>query len=73
MMLNADAHGGMVVHILQEGFHRPFVNGLSNREKIEDAIVMGIYTKELPAMDQEDVDWVCDLVDNMIIEYGAKK
>lgn len=72
MLLNAETHGAIVFHILQQGYHQPFIEGLSNREKIEDEIVKGIYSKELPPMSQQDVDWICDLVDTMIKEYGGK-
>lgn len=73
MMLSADIQGQMVFHILEQGYHQPFVDGKANREKIEDEIVIGMYKGEIPACTQEDVDWICDLVDSMIIEFGEKK
>lgn len=73
MMLSADLQGQMVFHIIEQGYHQPFVDGKANREKIEDEIVIGMYKGEIPACTQEDVDWICDLVDSMIIEFGDKK
>lgn len=73
MMLSADLQGQMVFHILEQGYHQPFVDGKANREKIEDEIVIGMYKGEIPACTQEDVDWICDLVDSMITEFGEKK
>lgn len=72
MLLNAESHGAIVFHILEQGYHQPFVQGLSNRDQIQNEIVKGIYSKELPPMAQEDVDCICDLVDTMIKEYGGK-
>jgi len=73
MMLSAELQGQMVFHILEQGYHQPFVDGKANREKIEDEIVIGMYKGEIPACTQEDVDWICDLGDTMISEYGEKK
>ena len=70
MLLQAEHHGAMVIDILQNDYHRPFVKGKANRDSIEEAIVQGIYAKKIPALDQEDVDWICDLVDSMIEQYG---
>ena len=73
MLLNADTQGQMVFHILEQGYHQPFVNGKANREKIEDEIVIGVYKKDIPAIDQEDVDMICDMVDCLIVDYGESK
>ena len=73
MLLNADTQGQMVFHILEQGYHQPFVDGKANREKIEDEIVIGVYKKDIPAIDQEDVDMICDMVDCLIVDYGESK
>ena len=73
MLLSADLQGQMVFHILEQGYHQPFVDGKANREKIEDEIVIGMYKGEIPPCNQEDVDWICDLVDSMITEFGDKQ
>lgn len=70
MLLRAEQHGAMVIDVLQNDWHRPFVDGKANRDNIEEAIVQGIYAKKLPPIDQTDVDWICDLVDSMIEQYG---
>lgn len=69
MLLNAETQGQMVFHILEQGYHQPFVEGKANREKIEDEIVIGVYKKEIPPIDQEDVDMICDMVDCLIVDY----
>ena len=73
MMLSAEVQGQMVFHILEQGYHQPFVDGKANRDKIEEEITIGMYKGEIPACTQEDVDWICDLVDNMITEFGGKQ
>jgi len=70
MLLSTEVQGQMVLHILQEDLHRPFQDGKANRERIEDAIVVGMYKKELPVMDQSDVDNIISCVDDLIKEFA---
>jgi hypothetical protein len=67
MKLSAEQHGEMVFTILFNDYHRPFVKGKANRDKIEEEIVMGIYRGEIPACSQEDVDMVINLVDDLLL------
>ena len=55
--------------ILENDFHRPFVNGKANRDNIEDAITVGMLCKELGYVDKETVDLAIELVDDMIALY----
>lgn len=66
MLLTAEQHGEMVFTILYNDFHRPFVKGKSNRDKIEENITIGIYSGEIPPCSQEDVDMVIALVDDLV-------
>ena len=70
MLLTAEQQGQMVFHILQQGYHRPLVEGKANRDKIEDEIVKGLYNKEIPPLNEEDVDVICFLVDELIDEHS---
>ena len=70
MLLTAEQQGQMVFHILQQGYHRPLVDGKANRDKIEDEIVIGLYNKEIPPLNNEDVDLVYVLVNELVEEYG---
>jgi hypothetical protein len=70
MLLTAEQQGQMVFHILQQGYHRPLVEGKANRDKIEDEIVIGLYNKEIPPLNDEDVDLVCLLVNELIDEHS---
>jgi hypothetical protein len=70
MLLTAEQQGQMVFHILQQGYHRPLVEGKANRDKIEDEIVKGLYNKEIPPLNDEDVDVVCFLVNELIDEHS---
>jgi hypothetical protein len=66
MLLTAEQHGEMVFTILYNDFHRPFVKGKSNRDKIEENITIGIYSGEIPPCTQQDVDMVIALVDDLV-------
>lgn len=68
------AESGVVVFdVLRNDFHQPIVNGKCNRENIEEQITVGILSGQLSPMTQEDVNFVCDLVDDLIAQYGKDK
>lgn len=67
MLLTAEQHGEMVFHILYNDFHRPFVKGKANRDKIEEEITMGLYRGDIPPCSQADVDMVITLVDDLLL------
>lgn len=69
-MLTAAETGVVVFDVLRNDFHRPLVNGKCNRENIEDRITIGILSGQLSPMTQTDVDYVCDMIDDLIAEYG---
>lgn len=70
MLLSTATQGQMVLNILQEDWHKPFQDGKANRDRIEDAIVVGMYKNELPPMDQSDVDNIISCVNDLIEEFG---
>ena len=70
-MLTAEQHGQMTLHILSNNYHRPFIEGKCNRFKIEDEIVKALYAKAIPPISQKDVDIVCELIDDLIKNYGV--
>lgn len=63
--------GSIAFSVLYNNMHQPIVNGKCNREKIEDEITIGILSGDLRPMVQRDVNFVCDLIDDMIKEYGS--
>ena len=67
MLMTAEQHGEMVFTILFNDYHRPFVRGKANRDKIEEEITMGMYRGEIPPCSQEDVDMVITLVDDLLL------
>ena len=69
-MQTAQVLGIVAFDVLRNDFHRPFVEGKCNRHKIEDEITVGILSGKLGPMNQKDVDFVCDLVDDLIGGYG---
>lgn len=73
MLLTTEQQGEMVFHILEHNYHRPFTDGKCNRENIEDQIVIGLYSNEIPPCDEEDVDMICDMVDDLIQMYGTTR
>ena len=70
MLLTAEQQGQMAIHILQQGYHKPLVEGKANRDKIEDEIVIGLYNKEIPPLNDEDVDFVYMLVNELVEKYS---
>lgn len=69
MQLQTVTAGQLCFGILQNDFHRPFVNGKANRENIEEAITVGMLKKELGYVDEETVDLAIELVDDLIALY----
>ena len=59
--------------ILENDFHRPFVDGKANRDNIEDAITVGMLNKELGYVNKADVDIAIALVDDMLALYKVKE
>lgn len=68
-----DTRTNMVFHILENGYHQPVVQGKCDRDHIEEQITIGILAQHLPPMSQDDVDWVCDLVDIFIEDINNCK
>lgn len=62
--------GVIAFDVLRNGFHQPIVDGKCNREEIEDQITIGILSKDLGPLTQEDVTFVCDIVDDLIAVHG---
>jgi hypothetical protein len=58
--------------ILLNDFHRPFVNGKANRDKIEDMITIGMLSGELGYLDQATVDLAIEMIDDIIVEHGVQ-
>lgn len=65
--------GQLCFGILQNDFHRPFVNGKANREMIEDMITIGMLSGQLGYVNKETVDLAIELVDDLIVQYGVKQ
>ena len=63
--------GVIAFDVLRNGFHQPIVDGKCNRDEIEERITIGILSKDLDPLTQEDVNFVCDLVDDLIAEHQA--
>jgi len=72
MLLTAEQQGQMVFHILQQGYHKPLVEGKANRERIEDKIIIGSYNNEIPPITDEDVDLIYTLVNELVEEHTGK-
>lgn len=69
MQLQTVTAGQLCFGILENDFHRPFVNGKANRDKIEDMVTVGMLSKELGYVDKETVDLAIELVDDLIALY----
>jgi len=64
--------GQIAFDVLRNEFHRPIVEGKCNRENVEDNILEGVYQGKLEAMNQADVAFVCDLIDDLITMSKGK-
>lgn len=64
--------GQIAFDVIRNNFHRPLVAGKCNRLSVEDNIIEGIYCELLPPMSKKEVDFICDLVDDLIEMYGKK-
>jgi hypothetical protein len=69
-MLTTQELGTVVFDVLRNDFHRPFINGKCNRANIEDEITAGILSGQLGPMNETDVKFICDLVDDLIIAHS---
>ena len=71
-LLTVEQQGMMVFDILEHNIHQPVIEGMCNRDKIEEHVTVGILSKNLPPMTQEDVDWVVMMI-NQLIQDGKYK
>lgn len=61
--------GELCFGILQNDFHRPLIDGKANRDRIEDAITIGMMNKQLGYVDADTVRIAINLVDDLLIQY----
>lgn len=47
------------------------VNGRCDRLRIGDAIMLGIYARQLKPMNEMDVAYICDLLDALLDSFGT--
>lgn len=65
--------GLLVFDILRNDFHRPFVDGKANRDKIENAVTIGILSGEIQDfVTQKIVDLAIEMINDLIEENRAK-
>ena len=60
----------LALDMLQHNSHRPIKNGKCNRDKIHEAITIGIYNKNIKPISERDVELVCLLIDDLIATKG---
>jgi hypothetical protein len=72
-MLETISAGELCMGILESEFHRPLINGKANREKIEDAITIGMMEKKLGYVSQETVDIAIALVNDLLALHNVKE
>lgn len=71
MSIQTVSAADLCLSILWNDFHRPFVDGKANRHSIEEAITVGMLSKQLGYVDQETVDIAISLVDDLILQYNT--
>lgn len=62
--------GIVAFDVLRNDFHRPIVNGKINVDNIQEQIFEGIYNGNLEPMTQADVDFVCNIVQDLVDQYA---
>lgn len=62
--------GRIAVDVMRNDMHRPITSGKCHRNNVEDGIVGGIVGGFLPAMNKEDVEFICDMIDDLIEKYN---
>ena len=63
--------GILAVDIMRNDFHRPFVDGKSNRDNIEENVTIGILSGNLGYyVDQEIIDLAISVIDDLIEQFG---
>jgi hypothetical protein len=63
--LEIEQAGALALDILEQRLHLPMVDGMVNRERIEDKIVIGLYAGHLQPVSQAVVDLAVDAVQDM--------
>lgn len=69
--LSTDQVGNFAFHLVKNDVYLPLKDGNINAQKIEDALFMGIYRNQLPAMTQDDVNFIIQIVEE-ILEENAR-
>jgi len=64
---SAERLGHIAFDVIRNDFHRPITSGKCDRENIENHVLDGVYQAELPPMNEADVAFICDIVDDLII------
>ena len=63
---DANYLGEVAFNVLFDDAHRPIVNGKCNKVGIEDYIVEKVYTQNFSPMCQDDVNFVENLINDLI-------
>lgn len=64
--------GELCFGILYNDFHRPLVDGKANRDRIEDAVTIGMMKGELGYVDADTVRIAISLIDDLLEQQRSK-
>lgn len=73
MSIQTVSAADLCLSILWNDFHRPFIDGKANRPSIEEAITVGMLSKQLGYVDQQTVDMAIEMVDDLIFMHKTEK
>lgn len=66
-------HELLALDVLEQDLHKPIVDGKCNHERISDALFFAIYCGEIGPMTQKDVDFVCQILDDLVYDFRKGK
>ena len=63
--------GEIAFKLIQHDMHQPIVNGKCDRDSIDDALTVGILSGKVAPMNQDDVDFLGNFIDDLIEQFAA--
>lgn len=63
--------GEVAFKLIQHDMHQPIVNGKCDRDSIDEALTVGILSGQVAPMNQDDVDFLGNFIDDLIEQFAA--
>lgn len=63
--------GEIAFKLIQHDMHQPIVNGKCDRDSIDEALTVGILSGKVAPMNQDDVDFLGNFIDDLIEQFAT--